>query len=132
MVIAGTQTKTRQLITHTLAFFFIFSSLAYACPDLNSITEDDRDSSVAATASDKNPCHDADHDSNPLCQYILHDRIGYRSPDFPLAKVITQLVFCRTQITGEIEASVTPFRTATAAGFNFKIPLTLLHHILRV
>ena len=121
----------KRLVTYTLVFFFLFSSLGYACPDLNSLSKLQHDSSSSEMASEENPCQDSDHDANPLCQYILHDRIWYTSASFSLAKVVSRGVFHLTEITNDFDVTAV-FRTATASEFHFNLPLTLLHHILRV
>jgi len=122
---------TKRLITYILGFFFLFSSLGYACPDLNSLAKQQHDSSVADMASDENPCQDSDHDVNPLCQYILHDRIWYKSPKLSVDKVVSRIVFYVTETTNDFDATAV-FRTATASEFHSKLSLTLLHHVLRV
>jgi len=123
---------TKRLITFTLVFFFLFSSLGYACPELNGFSKQQHDSSFDEMASDENPCEDADHEANPLCQYILHDRISYPSPNLSLDKVISRIVFHLTGITSGFAASPTVSRTASASGFHSKLPLTFLYRILRV
>jgi hypothetical protein len=122
---------TRRLITYTLGFFFLFSSLGYACPDLNSLSKLQHDSSVADMASDENPCQDPDHDSNPLCQYILHDRISYRSAIVLLAKVTPRLVVYLTESKNEFDLAAV-FRTATTSEFDSKPSFILLYRVLRV
>jgi hypothetical protein len=123
---------TKRLITYTLGFFFLFSSLGYACPELNSVSKHQHDSSFNKMASDENPCHDSDHDANPLCRYILHDRIWYKSANLLLDKVVSRGVFYLTEITSGFAASTAVFRTATASEFHSKLPLTFWYHILRV
>ena len=122
---------TKRLITYILGFFFLFSTLGYACPDLNSLAKQQHDSSVADMASDENPCHDSDHDANPLCQYILHSRISYPSQSFSLDKVVCRGVFYLTESKNDFAAAAV-FRTASAAKFHSKLPLTFLYHVLRV
>jgi len=120
-----------RLITYTLGFFFLFSSLGYACPELNSFSKLQHDSSFDEMAPDENPCQDSDHDANPLCQYILHDRIWYKSPNLSLDKVVSRVVFYRTEITNDSDATAV-FRTVTASEFHSKLALTFLYHVLRV
>jgi hypothetical protein len=122
---------TKRLIAHTLGFFFLFSSLGYACPELNSLAKLQHDSSVNKMASDENPCQHADHDANPLCQYILHDRISYPSTSLSLAKVISRVGFYLTEIKNNFEATAV-FRTASASEFHSKLSLTFRYHVLRV
>ena len=122
---------TKRLITCTLGFFFLFSSLGYACPELNSLSKLQHDSSLNEMASDENPCQDSDHDANPLCQYILHDRFWYKSPNLSLDKVVSRVVFYLTEITNDFEATAV-FRTAAASEFHSKLALTFLYHVLRV
>jgi len=122
---------TKRLITYTLGFFFLFSSLGYACPELNSLSKLRHDSSVNKMASDENPCQDSDHDANPLCQYILHDRIWYKSPTAALDKVVSQVVFYLPEISSDFAATAV-FRTASVSKFHSKLPLTFLYHVLRV
>ncbi len=122
---------TNRLITYSLVFFFLSSALAYACPDLNSLSKLQHNSSVAEMASEENPCHDSDHDANPLCQYILHDRIWYKSPTAALDKVVSQVVFYLPEISSDFAATAV-FRTASVSKFHSKLPLTFLYHVLRV
>jgi hypothetical protein len=120
-----------RLITYTLGFFFLFSSLGYACPELNSFSKLQHDSSFDEMAPDENPCQDSDHDANPLCQYILHDRISYPSTSLSLAKVISRVVFYLTESKNNFAATAV-FRTASASEFHSKLSLTVLYHVLRV
>lgn len=122
---------TKRFITYTLGFFFLFSSLGYACPELNSQSKLQHRSSFNEMSSDENPCHDSDHDANPLCQYILHDRISYPSQSFSLDKVLSRGVFYLTESKNDFAAAAV-FRTASAAKFHSKLPLTFLYHVLRV
>jgi hypothetical protein len=122
---------TKRLIAYTLGFFFLFSSLGYACPDLHSLAKLQHDSSVNKMASDEIPCQDSDHDANPLCQYILYDRISYPSTSLSLAKVISRVVFYLTESKNNFAATAV-FRTATASEFHSKLSLTFLYHVLRV
>ena len=122
---------TKRLIAYTLGFFFLFSSLGYACPEVNSLAKFQHDSSVNKMATDENPCQDSDHDANPLCQYILHDRISYPSTSLSLAKVISRVVFYLTESKNNFAATAV-FRRATASEFPSKLPLTFLYHVLRV
>jgi hypothetical protein len=122
---------TKLLITYTLGFFFLFSSLGYACPELNSVSKHQRDSSFNKMVSDENPCHDSDHDTNPLCRYILHDRISYPSASFSLDKVVSRGVFYVTESRNDFAVTAV-FRTASAFKFHSKLPLAFLYHVLRV
>ena len=122
---------TKRLITFTLVFFFLFSSLGYACPELNGFSKQQHDSSFDEMASDENPCEDADHEANPLCQYILHDRISYPSASFSLDKVVASGVFYLTESKNDFDATA-GFHIAAAFEFHSKIPLTFLYHVLRV
>ena len=122
---------TKRLITYVLGFFFLFSSLGYACPKLNSLSKHQHDSSFDEMASDEYPCHDSEHVPNPLCQYILHDRISYTSASLSLAKVVSQVVIYLTEINNNFDATAV-YRSAIASEFQSKLPLTLRHHILRV
>ena len=123
---------TKRLITYTLGFFFLFSSLSYACPELNSLAKHQHDSSFHEMASDENPCQESDHDANPLCQYILHDRIWYTSPSFSLDNIVSRVVFFVQEITSGYDAWSVFLRATIAPEFRSKPPLTLLYRILRV
>ena len=123
---------TSRLITYTLGFFFLFSSLGYACPDLNNLSKLQHDSSFDEMASGENPCQDSDHDVNPLCQYILNNRIGYTSAGYSLEKVVSRVVFYSIESKSGFDASPTVFCTIIAPEFHSKPPLNLLYRILRV
>ena len=125
------QIISKRLVAYTLVFFFLFSSLGYACPELNSFSKLQHDSSSSEMASNENPCQDSDHDANPLCQYILHSRISYPSQSFSLDKVVCRGVFYLTESKNDFAAAAV-FRTASAAKFHSKLPLTFLYHVLRV
>ena len=123
---------TKRLIAYSLGFFFLFSSLAYACPKLSSLSKLQQDSSSSEMASEENPCQDSDRDANPLCQYILHDRIWSPSPSFSLEKLVSRIVFYVIETQSGFDASPTVFRITTAPEFHSKPPLNLLYRILRV
>lgn len=124
---------TKRLIMYTLGFFFLFSSLGYACPELNSLSKHRHHSSLDEMASDENPCQESDHDThNPICYQILHDRIWYKSPSFSLDSTVSRVVFFVQEITSGYDASLVFFRTTVAPEFHPKPPLTLLYRILRV
>jgi len=123
---------TKRLIAYSLGFFFLFSSLGYACPELNSLAKLQHDSSFDEMASDENPCQKSDHDANPLCHYILHDRIWYPSPSFSLEKFVSRVVFYLIESESDFDASPTVFRTTNVLEFHSKPPLNLLYRILRV
>ena len=127
----ATKNMTKRLITFTLGFFFIFSSLAYACPDLTTLSKHQHDSSFNTMASDGDPCHDSDHDANPLCQYILHDRISYQSVKFSLDKVVSRGLFYLIECKSDFDV-IAVFRSTTASEFHSKLALTFLYHVLRV
>jgi hypothetical protein len=122
---------TKRLITYTLGFFFLFSSLGYACPELNSLSKLQHGSSFDEMASDENPCQKSDHDANPICQYILHDQISYTSASLSLEKVVSRVEFYLAENKNDFDATAV-FRTAAASEFHSKIPLTFLYHVLRV
>ena len=121
----------KQLVTYILGFFFLFSSLGYACPELTNLSKQQHDSSFDKMASDGDPCHDSDHDANPLCQYILHDRVSYQSVKFSLDKVVSHGLFYLIERKNDFAAPAV-FRTATASEFHSKLALTFLYHVLRV
>lgn len=122
---------TNRSIAYTLAFFFLYSSLAYACPDLNSIAKDQHESSVAEMASADVPCHDSDHDTNPLCRYILHERISYTSAGISLEHLVAHLVLYLPASQHGVVA--TALVHADSAGpFHSKLPFTVLYRVLRV
>ena len=122
---------TNRLITYSLAFFFLFSSLAYACPDLNSIAKDQHESSVAEMASDDVPCHDSDHDTNPLCRYILHERISNTSAGFSLDHLVANLALYLPASQNGFVATVL-VHAGSAGPFHSKLPFTVLYRVLRV
>jgi len=122
---------TKRLITYTLGFFFLFSSLGYACPEFNNLSKHQHESVSHEMASDENPCQDSDHDAKPLCQYILHDRLSYPSASFSLDKVVSRGVFYVAESKNDFPATAV-FRAATASKFHSKLPLTFLYHVLRL
>jgi hypothetical protein len=122
---------THSLTTYFLAFFFLVSSLAYACPDLNSLAKDQHASSVAEMASDDVPCHGSAHDSNPLCRYILHERISSTSAGFSSDQLVAHsALYLAASPNGYVVTAV--FHAAKAAPFHPKLPFTVLYRVLRV
>jgi hypothetical protein len=123
---------TNRLVTYSLVFFFVFSSLAYACPDLNSNATNHHDASIAEMASDDVPCHGSDHDSNPLCRYILHERISYTSAGFSLDHLIAHTaVYLPASQNGFVATTV--FHPGSAGPPHLKLlHFTLLYRVLRV
>ncbi len=122
---------TKQLVTYTLGFFFLFSSLGYACPELNSLSKLQHDASVNKMASDESPCQGSDHDANPLCQYILHDRISSSLKSLSSVEVASRAVFYLIESENDFDATAV-FRRAAVSEFHSKLPLTFLYHVLRV
>jgi hypothetical protein len=124
---------TKRLITHTVAFLFLFSSLGYACPDLSSLSKHQRDFSFEEIATAQSPCQESDHAApNPVCYHILHDRIWYTSPRLSVDKVVSRVLFYVQEITSGFDASPAVFRATVASEIHSKTPLNLLYRILRV
>lgn len=124
---------TKRLITYTLGFFFLFSSLGYACPELNSLSKHLHHFSFDEMASDENPCQESDHDThNPICYQILHDRIWYKSPSFSLDNIVSRVLFFVQENTTYHDTALVISRTTIVPEFYPKPPLTLSYCILRV
>lgn len=125
------QIMPHRLTTYSLAFFFLFSSLAYACPDLNRTAKDQYNSSIAEMASDDVPCHNSDHDTNPLCRYILHERISYKSAGFSLDHFVAHsALYLPANQNGCVASAVVD--AGSAGPFHSKFPLIVLYRVLRV
>ena len=122
---------THRLIIYFIAFFFLFSSLAYACPDLNNLANDPHASSIAEMVSDEVPCHGSGHDSNPLCRYILHERISYTSAGFSSDHFVAHAaLYLPASQNGYVATAV--FHAGSAGPFHSKLPFTVLYRVLRV
>lgn len=122
---------TNRLTTYFLAFFFLFSSLAYGCPDLNIFTKDQHESSVAEVASDGAPCHGSEHDTNPLCRYILHERISHISAGFSFDHLLAQVAIYLPSSENDFVATAV-FHPGSAGPFHSKHPFIVLYRVLRV
>ena len=125
------QIVKKRLVTYTVGFFFLFSSVAYACPDLNSIAKDHSESFVAEMASDDVPCHDSDHDTNPLCRYILHERISHISAGFSFDHLLAQTALYLPASQNDFVATAV-FHLGSAGPFHSKHPFIVLYRVLRV
>lgn len=122
---------TNRLTTYFLAFFFLFSSLAYGCPDLNSAAKDRHDSSVVEMASDDVPCQGSAHDSNPRCRYMLHERISHTSAGFSFDHLLAQTALYLPASQNDFVATAV-FHLGSAGPFHSKHPFIVLYRVLRV
>ena len=122
----------RRIATYTLAFLFLVSSVAYACPGVYRLPSHDHHSSVNKVAPEHDPCGDTNNDaSHSGCHQALHHRRLNPATEFSFAGgqenfVLADEIFLAPESLSFSYLSTIPYQPPP------EIALTLLYHVIRI
>lgn len=122
----------RRIATYTLAFLFLVSSVAYACPDIYRLATHRHHSSFDEVAPEQYPCGDSDNSASHSAWYqALRDRLLT-----PLTELSSPVRYRVRSIADEAPVVTETFFFAYLSTSPYqpppKVSLTLRYNVLRI